>query len=71
MGINHGVSSVDMGAADSTSLVKSEQKTTAGVYHSWVPGVTVSAEYSVIKAKSHASQEIENNALSVGLSMAF
>ncbi len=71
LGINHGVSSVDMGAADSTSLVKSEQKTTAGVYHSWVPGVTVSAEYSVIKAKSHASQEIENNALSVGLSMAF
>ncbi|WP_432470522.1 hypothetical protein [Amphritea sp. HPY] len=70
-GINHGVSNVDMAAADTTTLIKSEQKTTAGVYHAWIPGVTVSAEYSAMTAESHAGAEIENNALSVGLSMAF
>lgn len=71
LGINHGVSNVDMATADTTTLIKSEQKTTAGIYYVWIPGITVSAEYSDIMAESHAGEKVENNAFSVGFSMSF
>lgn len=71
IGINHGQSNVDMAAADAATLLKSEEKTTLGVYHTLTKGISLATEFSAITAQSHAGEEIDNTAVSIGLAMSF
>lgn len=71
IGLNIGESSVDRAAGDDATLLRTEQKTTLGVYHTLASGLTLATEFSDITAESHAGEEIDNTAVSVGLSLAF
>jgi hypothetical protein len=44
---------------------------TVGVYHTLWSLVTISAEYSNIKAENHQSGEIKNQAFSFGAAISF
>lgn len=70
-GINYGESSLDKAGADADTLVDTQSKVTVGVYHALTSNVSLAAEYSQVTAESHAGGEIENDAVSLGVSMAF
>lgn len=71
VGINYGESSVDLAPADATNQVDTQTKVTLGVYHTLLPGLILTSEYSELSAENHQSEEIENRALSVGLALSF
>jgi len=71
IGLNIGESSLDMAAGDNSSLLKTEQKTTLGIYHTMRSGVNLIAEVSDITAESHAGAEINNKAFNIGFALGF
>lgn len=70
-GINYGVSTIDLAPQDTAIQVKEQSKITVGVYHTLWSLVTISAEYSSIKAENHQGGEIKNQAFSVGAALSF
>ncbi len=70
-GINYGKTNLDMAAADTTTLLETQKKVTVGIYHSLVEGITMAVEASKLSAESHAGDELENTAVSVGVALAF
>ncbi|MGK0306557.1 MAG: putative porin [Gammaproteobacteria bacterium] len=71
LGINYGISNVDLAPQDTAIQVKQQSKMTVGVYHTLWSLVTISAEYSNIKAENHQAGEIKNQAFSVGAALSF
>jgi predicted porin len=71
LGINYGISNVDLAPQDTAIQVKQQSKMTVGVYHTLWSLVTISAEYSNIKAENHQSGEIKNQAFSFGAALSF
>ncbi len=71
IGINVGESSVDLAPSDTATQLKTEQKTTLGVYHTMSSGVTLVTEVSDITAENHAGAEINNKAFNIGFSLGF
>jgi predicted porin len=71
LGINYGISNVDLAPQDTAIQVKQQSKMTVGVYHTLWSLVTISAEYSNIKAENHQSGEIKNQAFSFGAAISF
>lgn len=71
LGINYGVSNIDLALQDTASQVKQQSKITLGVYHTLWNLVTLSAEYSNINAENYQAGEIKNQAFSLGAALSF
>ncbi len=67
LGINYGQSNLDLAPNEIPSdLVKRNEKYTGGVYYSLTESLTLIAEYSDIKAKSHTNIENKSNNFNIG-----
>ncbi|MDO6694809.1 porin [Aliiglaciecola sp. 3_MG-2023] len=71
VGVNYGVSNIDLAPQDTAIQVKRQSKFTLGIYHTLWSMVTISAEYSDINAENHQGGEIKNQAISVGAALSF
>ena len=71
VGLNYGVSEVDLAGIDQLSQVEKQSKLSLGVYHTLWQIFTVSAELSSMEAESHNNESIENEAVSIGFSLSF
>jgi predicted porin len=71
LGINYGESSVELAPADTDTQLNTQAKLTLGVYHTLLPGLVLAGEYSELTADNHRSEEMENQAVSVGLALSF
>lgn len=72
LGINYGRSNLDLASGELPSdLVKSNEKYTAGVYYSLTEALTLIAEYSDIKSKSHNNIENKSNNFNIGAYLSF
>ena len=71
VGLNYGVSEVDLAGIDQLSQVEKQSKFSLGVYHTLWQMFTVSAELSSMEAESHNNESIENEAVSIGFSLSF
>lgn len=71
LGLNYGVSNVELAGADTLEQVEQQTKVSVGVYHTLWKLFTVSAELSSMEAKSHQGLAIKNDAVSFGLAISF
>lgn len=71
IGVNYGVSKVDLAGADTVEQVKQQTKLSAAVYHTLWEIFTISAEVSALEAENHMNQSIKNEAFSIGFALSF
>ncbi len=71
VGLNYGVSNIDLTDIDTPIQVKEQNKMTLGVYHTVFELFTLAAEVSSIEAVNHAGQDLSNTAVSLGVMTSF
>lgn len=71
-GINYGISTLDQADGDTDdTLLETNSKITAGVYHSLTKSLTLTAEVTAATAESHAGGEVETTNFNVGFFFGF
>jgi len=72
LGVNYGESNLDLASGEAiSSLVESNKKYTAGVYHSLTKNLTLLGEYTDVKAKAHNGLKNDSSNFNVGAYLSF
>lgn len=71
-GLNYGVSNLDTASGENApTLIESNSKITAGIYHSLTPNLTLLAEYSDTESENQAGNDNSSSNFNVGAFFAF
>ena len=71
LGVAYGVSRLDQGNGDATTLLDENNRLTVGAYHPLTKHLNLVAEYNAIESKNHAGATNEANAVSLGAILFF
>jgi len=71
LGVAYGVSRLDQGNGDATTLLDENNRWTVGAYHPLTKHLNLVAEYNAIESKNHAGATNEANAVSLGAILFF
>jgi predicted porin len=71
LGVSWGESNLDLNSGDTTTLVKTNEQWTAGLYHPLTKHLNIVAEYSDVESESHAAAKAKAKTASLGAILFF